>query len=134
VSDLVSHSLGRGGLFLYGGFGAAIQDILLFFSKRFSAPALEFNVVQYALVLIVYCAAAGLVATIYPYRQPQTAWKAFVVGLLLPSIIGGLIAASQRFEGRGFDVTVRGPVPVVTPNQAEPARIEGNLADLLALF
>lgn len=119
--------------FFYGAFGAGIQDIILFFSKRFSAPALEFSIVQYGLVVLVYCLAAGGVASIYPYRAPHTRWKAFIVGLLLPAIIGGLIATAQRADGGGFDVTVRGP-PVVDADQSQSVKVDGDLLDLLALF
>lgn len=118
--------------FLYGAFGACIQDIILFFSKRFTAPALDFNVVQYGAALLIYTLAAGGVASIYPYRGARTPWKAFVAGLLLPTIIGGVLAAGQRGGGGQIDMTVRGP-PAAT-DDSEASNIEGDLYDLLALF
>lgn len=133
MNDPISTSPGRWVQFACGALGASIQDIILFFSKRFSAPLLEFNIAQYAVVLLVYCAAAGAVASIFPYRAPQTRWKAFVVGLLLPTLIAGLIAAAQRVEGGRLDVTLRGPPPSTETSQPQPT-IYGDLVDLLALF
>jgi hypothetical protein len=117
--------------FLYGAFGAAIQDIILFYSKRFTAPNLDFNLVQYGSALLIYCTAAGIVATIYPYPGSLKPWKAFVVGLILPTIVGGVIAAGQRAEPQGLDVTVRGPPPAQSENSQRS--VYGDLLDLLSL-
>jgi hypothetical protein len=125
--------LPRSAQFLYGAFGAGIQDIILFYSKRFTAPSLDFNLLQYGSALAIYCVAAGIVSTIYPYRGALRPWKSFVVGLVLPTIVGGIIATAQRAESQGLDVTVRGPPPAQSP-QGAPATVYGDLLDLLALI
>lgn len=118
--------------FFYGAFGSLLPDCILFYSKRFTAPLLTFNIVQYAIVLTIYALVAGFVARIFPYREGYAPWKATVVGITLPSIVSGLISiAHWRWWGYVGDIRLRGP------NPSEPELINtvpGNLIDLLAAF
>lgn len=119
--------------FLYGAFGSLLPDVVLFWSKRYTAPLLTFDLAQYAVVVAVYAAAAGIVARVFPYRGGYTQWKAVVVGVTLPFIVSGLIAAADRAGQAGelVGVELRGP------DQGEAratVRAPGELVDLLAAF
>ena len=83
--------------FLFGSFGAVVPDVVLLYSKRFSVPTLEFTTSQFIVATLFYMGTAGIVAKIYPYRtQTPKKWDFFAVGLVLPVILSGLIAAAER--------------------------------------
>jgi hypothetical protein len=118
--------------FLYGAFGAILYDIVLFWSKRFSAPLLRFDVGQYLAVMGVYIPAAGFTATLYPYDPSPTPWQAVLVGFGLPTILSGAAALADRASRSGKAKTrLRGPVPSASGRQQ--VRIPGSLIDLIAL-
>ncbi len=101
----------------YGAVGSIAPNIVLFGTKPITMPALTFESWQYAVALGLYASLAALVATIYPYGRRPTPWKAFVVGLLLPSILAAAMS-------------VRANPPI--PTRGEP--IAGDLWSLLSLF
>jgi hypothetical protein len=89
-------------LAFYGALGAVAPDIMILYSKRWTMPSLTFEPSQYAIATALYIFLAAIVATIYPYRNRASTWKAFVVGVGLPTIMSGamslqgLIALSPR--------------------------------------
>lgn len=120
-------------MFIYGGFGSLVPDVLLLYSKRFTAPLLEFASWQVLAVTLFYAVTAGLVAQIFPYVGEKSKWKSFSVGVLLPIIISGLIGAGDRLSNAGAaDLTTRGPEP--TNTSTETPRVPGSVIDLIALF
>lgn len=119
--------------FLYGAFGALLYDIVLFWSKRFSAPLMSFSSWQYAVIMAVYLPAAGIVATIYPYDGLATPWSAVQVGFGLPIILSGGVAVVDRARRPGKTATtLRGPRPGGATGPA--AKVPGTLLDLIALL
>jgi TIR domain len=123
------------GLFFYGAVGSFLPDVVLFWSKRFTAPLLTFDVLQYSICTIVYALFAGLVALIFPYRrQPPREWNALVVGIASPIIVAAVIAAGDRLLlSRDVDLTIRGGDLVQGP-QDQQKKTQGGLIDLLALY
>lgn len=102
---------------LLGAVGSIAPDIVLFYSKRFTMPDLQFSPMQYVLATVLYMVLAGVVAAIYPYRGRPSPWKAFGIGVALPLIVSAL-ASTQRpgiISPRGFSVP-------------------GELIDLISLF
>src|SRR6202007_2208363 len=97
--------------FFYGAFGAVLPAIILFESKRFSAPLLTFNVVQYLVVTLIYMTAAGIVACIFPFRGGATPWKEVLVGVCLPVIVASATAAADRSAAPAGALSLRGPPP-----------------------
>ena len=118
--------------FVYGAFGAIVPDILLIYSKRFTAPLLTFESWQVIFVTLVYAVTAGAVAQIFPYPGERTAWKSLAVGLTLPVIISGVISAGDKFSKSGTEeLTTRGPMPEI---HGPAPKLPGSLVDLLALI
>lgn len=124
------------GLFFYGAVGSFLPDVVLFWSKRFTAPLLTFNVLQYCICTTVYALFAGLVALIFPYRrQPPREWNALVVGITLPIIVAAVISAADRgLLSRHIDLAVRGGDLVQEGLQDQEKKTQGGLLDLLALY
>lgn len=102
---------------VFGVCGAIAPEILLFYSKRFTAPGITFSLVQYVLATILYLSLSALVAAIFPYRGRPTPWKAFVVGVALPVIISAAAALKS-----GYNVAPRG------------GTVEGDFLQLIALW
>lgn len=102
---------------LYAAVGAISPDVLILYSKRWSMPALTFDVRQYAAATICYIGVAAVVATIYPFGGKPSKWKAFLLGVGLPLVVSGAATLS-----RGQVISPRG-LP-----------IKGTLLDLLSLF
>jgi len=118
--------------FLYGAFGAVLYDLVLFWTKRFSAPLLKFSLWQYLTIMAMYLPAAGFAATLYPYDPGPTPWKAVLVGFGLPTILSTAISVSDRAGRRGKAITrLRGPMPSASGRPR--VRIAGSLLDLIAL-
>lgn len=101
---------------ILGGLGAIAPDIILLYSKRWTMPSLTFDPYLYAAATILYIGLGGLVAAIYPYRRPPHAWKAFSLGVALPTVISALASIS-----RAQVLVAKGYVP-------------GSFRDLLAWF
>jgi len=101
---------------LCAGFGALAPDILLFWSKRFTMPGLTFEIWQYCAAALFYMGLSAFVALIYPYKNP-TYWKAFSIGVLLPTVISGIASI-----GRPVTISPRGGF------------IPGTLLDLISLL
>jgi hypothetical protein len=119
--------------FLYGAFGAVLYELVLFWSKRFSAPLLTFNLWQYVVIMAIYLPAAGFAATLYPYDPGPTPWKAVLVGFGLPTILSAAVSVSDRAGRRKKAKTrLRGPA---LPSTGRPAvRVPGSILDLIALY
>ncbi|MEM1050192.1 MAG: hypothetical protein AAGL24_28820 [Pseudomonadota bacterium] len=123
--------------FFFGVFGSILPDCVVFYSKRFTAPLLEFDLVQYLIVMGIYGMAAGIVAWIYPYKGGYSRWKAVIIGVTMPFIVSGLIAVADRTGGAdGIDVNVRGPQVTAgtTPDDPDAALIPGTIIDLVTMF
>ncbi|WP_171407059.1 hypothetical protein [Serratia plymuthica] len=120
--------------FLYGAFGSLLPSILIALSKNFSAPLLIFNSWQHCVGLIIWAVVGGIIARIYPWRMtPDPRWNAVVVGVILPTIISGLLSVGDR-ASHPLDASLapRGPVP--EDSSAPPTRQQGTLLDLLTLY
>ena len=104
---------------LMGGLGSISQDIVLFYSKRFSTEPLVFSLKQYIIVSVSYFLLAAFVAVIFPYTEPKKNWKPFAVGVALPAALS-LVASA-------FTKTVINPLGTT-------ATYPGTLLDLLAWF
>jgi len=119
-------------LFGYGAFGALVPDVLLLYSKRFTAPLLAFESWQVLLVTLIYAITAGLVAQIFPYPGEKTPWKSLAVGITLPVIIAGVIGAGDRLSQAGTTrLSTRGPTPAA---HGDAPKIQGSVIDLMALL
>ncbi|MGA8756123.1 MAG: hypothetical protein WB611_07295 [Stellaceae bacterium] len=118
-------------VFFYGAFGAILPDVILFESKRFSAPLLTFNLVQYIVVTLLYMAAAGIVARVFPFRGGPTPWKAILVGISLPVIVSSATAAIDGAHAPEA-LSLRGPL--TTEAAHDQVKLPGTLVDLMALF
>src|SRR5262245_2663316 len=83
---------------IFGIIGSFAPSIIKMFNDL---PNLAFLLSwQWAVVVTLYGRLGGLVATIYPYRGPVTAWKALLIGCSFPSLIGAA-AALARAAGPG---------------------------------
>jgi hypothetical protein len=119
--------------FLYGAFGALLHDIILFWSKRFTAPLLKFSWWQYLTIMVVYVPAAGFAATLYPYGgSGPTPWVAVSVGFGLPTLLSGVVAVADR-AGRPGKAKTRLRGPAVAHTGESQVRIPATIIDLLAL-
>ncbi|MCX8861860.1 hypothetical protein NOL37_24195 [Vibrio parahaemolyticus] len=119
--------------FLFGSLGAIVPDIILLYSKRFSAPSLEFTTYQFIVVTVIYMTAAGIVAMIYPYKtRPPEKWNFFTVGVVFPVIISSLIAVTDRtLSSEHVGLSLRGG----TSHAAESMeRVSGTLVDVLSIY
>ena len=103
---------------VYGALGAFAPDILILHSKVWTMPAFTFSLWQYSVATALYVSLGSFVATIFPYRQKPSNWKAFCVGVALPTVISGI---ASLFRGQ-----------IIEPRGAEP--IVGDLLDLISLF
>jgi hypothetical protein len=79
----------------FGGLGALAPDIILFYSKRWTMPTLTFDPYMYISATILYVTLAAVVAAIYPFKQGNRAWKAFRLGVALPTIISTLATINR---------------------------------------
>jgi hypothetical protein len=118
--------------FLFGAIGSFCPDAALFYSKRFTAPLLDFNIVQYVLAVLVFALVAGLIAAIYPYgRKRARDWDALVIGILAPAIISGVVSFGDRLSAaESVGRLQRGPAPSST----QPVQVPGSFVDLVALI
>lgn len=101
---------------MYGALGAISPDIIILYSKRWTAPTLTFSWTQYTVATLVYMLLAGILATIYSKRP--TPLSGFTVGLLTPSVISlfGSLVLTKTVQFRGLEANY------------------GNLSDLFTLF
>ncbi|MET4072075.1 hypothetical protein ABID58_006902 [Bradyrhizobium sp. S3.2.6] len=91
---------------LFGIVGSFAPSIIKMFNDL---PNLAFLLSwQWAVVVTLYGLLGGLIAVIYPYRGPVTAWKALLIGVSFPSLIG-TAAALARAAGPG--TSLGGPTP-----------------------
>jgi len=82
-------------LAIFGGIGAVAPDIILFYSKRWTMPSLTFDPYVYIAATALYVGLGALVAAIYPYRHGARAWKAFSLGVALPTVISALASVNR---------------------------------------
>ena len=120
--------------FLFGSLGAVLPDVVLLYSKRFSAPTLEFTSAQYVVTTLIYMIAAGIVAQIYPYkaRTPRK-WNFLTVGVVFPVIISSLISAADRTlseEKNGLSLRGGGVEHAIKHEE----RVSGTLVDILSIY
>jgi hypothetical protein len=80
---------------ILGGLGAVAPDVVLLYSKRWTMPTLTFDPYMYITATILYVALAALVAGIYPYRRKPHGWKAFSLGVAMPTVISALASISR---------------------------------------
>ena len=119
--------------FFYGAFGALLHDVILFWSKRFTAPLLKFNWSQYLTIMFVYVPAPGFAATLYPYGGSGPTPRVSVsVGFGLPTLLSTAVAVADR-TGRPGKAKTRLRGPVVVHTGESQVRIPGRIIDLLAL-
>jgi hypothetical protein len=97
-------SQSRLSLAIAGAIGAVAPDIVILYSKRWSAPDLSFDTVQYAVATAIYVALAAFVAAIFPYGDKRSSWKAFAIGVGLPVVLSALatLGTGARISPRGF--------------------------------
>jgi peptidoglycan/LPS O-acetylase OafA/YrhL len=116
--------------FAFGAIGSVLPDLALFYSKRFTAPLLDFNIVQYGLAVLVFSLVAGLIAAIYPYRKNRARdWDSLVVGILAPAIISSVVSLGDHLSaGEIVGKRLRGPLPSSTQSTPVP----GSFIDLIA--
>jgi len=119
--------------FFFGALGAILPDVLLFESKRFTAPLLTFDLPQYCIVRVLYMLSAGIVASVIPLPGGTTPWKAILVGVTLPAIISASTAAADRLpRPAGEQLVLRGAP--VGEEKADIGKMPGNIIDLMAVF
>jgi hypothetical protein len=58
-------------------------------------PTLTFDPYMYVVATALYVGLGALVAAIYPYRRLPHAWKAFSIGVALPTVISALASISR---------------------------------------
>lgn len=92
-----------GQLFWYGAIGAVAPDIVLMYSKRFTAADLVFDATHYIGATLAYLILAGVLATIVPKKR--TTATAFSVGVLVPAIVAliGAVSLPRAYATRGSD-------------------------------
>lgn len=119
--------------FFFGSLGAIVPDVILLYSKRFTAPALEFTTAQFITSTLIYMITAGIVAAIYPYKtRPPKKWNFLTVGIVFPVIISSLVAVADRtLSEQNIGLTLRGGVEHANTPEAS---VSGSLIDLLAAF
>jgi hypothetical protein len=120
--------------FFYGMFGSFVPDVVVFYSKRFLAPVLDFNIVQYTVAALIYGIVAGVIARIYPYKiSDDERWNAVVVGITLPFIVSGLISVADRtILNPSIGLTPRGAISA--PADGPVPKQLGTVIDLMALY
>jgi uncharacterized membrane protein len=97
--------------------GALAPDVLILYSKRWTAEGLVFEPTQYLVATILFVLLAWLVGLVYPYRPYATPWKGFVVGVCTPVVIGAIITSAKPAS-----IAVRGQM------------LQGTLIDLISLW
>jgi hypothetical protein len=102
---------------LFGAIGGVAPDIVLFYSKRWTMPYLSFDPYMYLAATVLYLTLAAIVAAIYPYPNGARPWKAFCVGVALPSLMSALASIN-----RARDLLPKG------------TGVPGSFHDLLAWF
>src|SRR5215204_1895357 len=77
----------------FGAFGAALPAIVSLAQKT---EAFTFAVrTESAVAMAIYMTAAAIIAAIFPYKAQATRFTATLVGILLPSIVGGALSIAK---------------------------------------
>jgi hypothetical protein len=110
-------------LALCGGFGGLLPEIVNLYQKRDAPVDLSYLTTgHYIALTAIYLGSAAIVAAIFPYRGHPGAWRAMLVGVALPTLIG---------TGAGVGKVLQPEVPFAVRG-ADAANV--SLLDLLALF
>jgi hypothetical protein len=76
-------------LALFGAFGGVLPEIVNLYQKRDAPIDLSYLTTEHYIVLTaIYLGSAAIVAAIFPYRGSARAWRAMLVGIALPTLIG----------------------------------------------
>lgn len=105
-------------LFFYGCVGAIAPDILQLYTKRWTAPSLEFSLTQYMVATILYVLLGGVLGMLFAYQGRRQA--ALAVGIGTPVVIGAMVSTIK--------------VATVVTQRGVGAPQVGSLLDLLSLF
>ncbi len=113
----------RGSLALFGAFGGVLPEIVNLYQKRDAPVDLSYLTTEhYILLTAIYLGSAALVAAVFPYRGQATAWRAMLIGIALPTLIG---------TGASVSRTLHPEAPFAA---RAPEEQSVSLTQLLALF